>query len=412
MRFIAENLTKKNKMLSGKNILIGVTGGIAAYKSAFLIRLLIKEGANVKVVATPSALQFVTPLTLSTLSNNPVYSQFSNSNTGEWNSHVDLALWSDLFVIAPATANTIAKMANGICDNLLLATYFSSKSKVIVAPAMDLDMYLHPTVKNNISKLESFNNQIIKPTSGELASGLVGEGRMDEPENIFTVISDYFSNSDNLLSKKKVLITAGPTHENIDPVRFIGNRSSGKMGVELAERALKFGAEVTLIIGPSFIESSKAINRIDVSSAKEMYNAVHTNVGNADIIVMSAAVADYTPAHTHTSKLKKQDNVLEIKLIPTQDILKSVGKIKKHNQLLVGFALESDNELENAKKKLVSKHLDLIVLNSLNDKGAGFESETNKITIIDKNNKVDEYELKSKSKVATDIFNKIISLLN
>jgi len=396
-------------MLSGKNILLGVTGGIAAYKIASFVRLLKKEGALVKIIMTPSSFDFITPLTLSTLSNNPVYSSFSDANSGEWNSHVELALWADLFVIAPATANTIAKMVSGVCDNLLLATYFSAKSDVLIAPAMDLDMFLHPVTTANISKLKELHH-IINPTHGELASGLIGEGRMEEPEEILKHVKDYFTVSKSL-SKKKILITAGPTHEKIDPVRFIGNNSSGKMGVELAERALKLGAEVTLVIGPSEINTNSAIKRIDVVSAEEMYHAVHHYVNDADVIIMSAAVADYTPANTSQSKLKKKDSVLEIALKPTKDILKSVGELKKENQLLIGFALETDNELSNAKDKLKRKKLDAIVLNSLNDKGAGFAVPTNKITIIDKNNKTEEFELKSKAEVAVDIFNKIISLL-
>ena len=396
-------------MLSGKNILLGVTGGIAAYKIASFVRLLKKEGALVKIIMTPSSFDFITPLTLSTLSNNPVYSSFSDANSGEWNSHVELALWADLFVIAPATANTIAKMVSGVCDNLLLATYFSAKSDVLIAPAMDLDMFLHPVTTANISKLKELHH-IINPTHGELASGLIGEGRMEEPEEILKHVKDYFTVSKSL-SKKKILITAGPTHEKIDPVRFIGNNSSGKMGVELAERALKLGAEVTLVIGPSEINTNSAIKRIDVVSAEEMYHAVHHHVNDADVIIMSAAVADYTPANTSQSKLKKKDSVLEIALKPTKDILKSVGELKKENQLLIGFALETDNELSNAKDKLKRKKLDAIVLNSLNDKGAGFAVPTNKITIIDKNNKTEEFELKSKAEVAVDIFNKIISLL-
>ena len=398
-------------MLSGKKILLGVTGGIAAYKSASLVRLLIKEGASVQVIMTPSSKNFITPLTLSTLSNNPVFSSFSDNESGEWNSHVELALWADLFVIAPATANTLAKMATGICDNLLLATYFSAKSKVFIAPAMDLDMFLHPVITKNISQLEDLNHQIIKPTHGELASGLVGEGRMEQPEEIVNQIKDYFDNS-LVLSKKKVLITAGPTYEKIDPVRFIGNNSSGKMGVELAETALRLGAEVTLIIGPSSVKSHSDITRIDVVSAQEMYESVHQHNLDSDIIIMSAAVADYSPVTTHQSKLKKKDTSLKIDLKPTKDILKAVGEIKKDNQILVGFALETNNELENAKDKLLHKKLDLIVLNSLNDKGAGFAVNTNKVTLIDRNNIVEEFELKSKADVAKDVFNKILSLLH
>lgn len=397
-------------MFSGKNILLGVTGGIAAYKTANLIRLFKKAGANVQVIMTPAAKQFITPLTLSALSENPVFSEFSDINTGKWNSHVELGLWADFFIVAPATANTIGKMANGLCDNLLIATYLSAKCDVFVAPAMDLDMHEHPTTQNNISKLISNGNKIIEAQVGELASGLVGKGRMEEPENIFTSI--YASLNEGLpLSGKKVLITAGPTFEQIDPVRFIGNNSSGKMGYELAEKATKLGASVVLVSGPTKIKANNLINKIDVRSAEEMYNAVHKKVKEANIIIMAAAVADYTAKETQENKIKKNDGDLQVILTPTKDILASVGAIKSDKQLLVGFALETENEEANAKNKLSRKNLDFIVLNSLNDKGAGFEHDTNKITIIDKNNKVEEFELKAKSEVATDIFNKIISLL-
>jgi phosphopantothenoylcysteine decarboxylase/phosphopantothenate--cysteine ligase len=398
-------------MLTGKNILLGVTGGIAAYKTANLIRLFKKSGANVQVIMTPNSKQFITPLTLSTLSEQPVYSDFSDINTGEWNSHVELGAWADLFIIAPATANSISKMANGLCDNLLLATYLSAKCQVIIAPAMDLDMYKHVTTEENLRKLVSNGNKIIDPQIGELASGLVGKGRMEEPEEILSFISNYLKDG-LLLFGKKVLITAGPTFEQIDPVRFIGNYSSGKMGFELAKKANELGADVTLITGPTKINTSiNSINRIDVRSAEDMYKQVKGNYKSADIVLMAAAVADYTPFATEKDKIKKSENNLEIKLKATKDILSSLGESKKKNQILVGFALETNNEQLNAKDKLVRKNLDLIVLNSLNDKGAGFDYDTNKITIIDKNNKVEEYELKSKSEVATDIFNKIISLL-
>ncbi|MCB0381111.1 MAG: bifunctional phosphopantothenoylcysteine decarboxylase/phosphopantothenate--cysteine ligase CoaBC [Flavobacteriales bacterium] len=397
-------------MLKGKNILLGISGGIASYKIATLTRLLKKSGANIKVVMTPAAKEFITPLTLSTLSENPVYSSFADKQTGEWNSHVELGLWSDVMVVAPATANTIAKMANGICDNLLLATYLSAKCPVFVAPAMDLDMYLHPTTTKNINTLKEFGYTIIDAVDGELASGLVGKGRMEEPEKIAELLRDFFK-SEQLLKGKKVLITAGPTYEQIDPVRFIGNNSSGKMGVELAKKALDLGADVTLVIGPNKQVKVDGINWIDVKSAEEMYNQVHKHVKKADVVIMSAAVADFKPKKVSKQKIKKNNADLIIDLEPTQDILRSVGEIKTKNQLLVGFALESNNELENAKTKLKSKNLDLIVLNSLNDKGAGFEFDTNKISIIDNSNKVDKFELKSKSEVAHDIFNKIVSLL-
>jgi len=398
-------------MLTGKKILLGVSGGIAAYKIASLVRLLKKSGSDVKVVMTPSSKEFITPLTLSTLSENPIYSNFSDKDTGEWNSHVELGVWADAMIIAPATANTMSKMANGVCDNLLLATYLSSKCPVFVAPAMDLDMYQHPTTIKNIESLLSFGNIIIDAKEGELASGLVGKGRMEEPEEIHQTIVNYF-NQPKILSDKKVLITAGPTYEQIDPVRFIGNHSTGKMGVYLADEALKLGAEVTLVIGPNNLSINPKIKDISVKSAQDMYDAVHKYVNESDIIIMSAAVSDYTPENVSDIKIKKKTDSLQIDLIPTQDILKSVGKIKTDKQLLAGFALETNNEKENATKKLTSKNLDLIILNSLNDKGAGFGYETNKISIIDKNNNIDDYELKSKAEVAQDIFNKIISLLD
>ncbi|PCJ27040.1 MAG: bifunctional phosphopantothenoylcysteine decarboxylase/phosphopantothenate--cysteine ligase CoaBC [Flavobacteriales bacterium] len=397
-------------MLSGKNILLGVTGGIAAYKTATLIRLFKKSGANVQVVMTPDSKEFVTPLTLSTLSENPVHIEFSEDETGKWNSHVDLGLWADLFIIAPATANTISKMANGLCDNLLLATYLSAKCTVFVAPAMDLDMYKHATTKKNLDILASNGNKIIKAQFGELASGLVGEGRMEEPENIVKYIYNFLKEG-LVLSGKKILITAGPTFEQIDSVRFIGNNSSGKMGYALAEEAHKLGATITLVSGPTKINTTKTINKINVRSAEEMFNSVHENYKEADIIIMAAAVADYTPQEIQKGKIKKSDENLQIDLKLTKDILASIGKIKTKKQLLIGFALETSNEMANAKDKLFRKNLDFIVLNSLNDKGAGFEYDTNKITILDKNNKVEKYELKSKSEVATDVFNKIISLL-
>lgn len=403
-------------MLKGKNILLGITGGIASYKIATLTRLLKKSGANIKVVMTPAAKEFITPLTLSTLSENPVYSEFASRQTGEWNSHVELGLWADIFVIAPATANTIAKMANGICDNLLLATYLSAKCPVFIAPAMDLDMFKHPTTAKNINTLKTFGYNIIDAVEGELASGLLGKGRMEEPEKIAEIIHVFFktnpvSSTGLVLKNKKILITAGPTHEQIDPVRFIGNNSSGKMGLALAKQAKNLGADVTLIIGPNKLETVDGINWINVKTADEMYKQVHASVKKADIIIMSAAVADFKPKNTSLQKIKKNNSTLQIELEPTKDILKSVGEIKTNKQLLVGFALESDNELKNAKDKLKSKNLDLIILNSLNDKGAGFEFDTNKITIIDKKNKIDNFELKSKSDVAIDIFNKIVSLL-
>ena len=396
-------------VLSGKNILLGVTAGIAAYKTTYLVRLFIKAGAHVKVVMTPASKDFVTPLTLSTLSKNPVYSTFYDKEDENevWNNHVDLGLWADFVVIAPATANTMSKMANGICDNLLLATYLSSKCKVYFAPAMDLDMYKHNSTKENVQKLETFGNIMIPAEVGELASGLEGEGRMAEPENILAFIENHII-SGLPLRNKKVLITAGPTYEAIDPVRFIGNHSSGKMGFELAKEAANLGAEVILISGPSNESIKHAlIKRIDVVTAEEMYTAVHEHYATCNIAILSAAVADFKPDHAAVDKIKKIDAVLNINLVPTKDILASLGEAKK-NQFLVGFALETSNELENAKGKLRRKNLDLIVLNSLNDKGAGFKKATNKITLIDTEEKCQSFETKSKTEVAKDIFNEIL----
>jgi phosphopantothenoylcysteine decarboxylase/phosphopantothenate--cysteine ligase len=398
-------------MFGGKNILLGITGGIAAYKTANLVRLFKKSGANVQVVMTPDAKEFVTPLTLSTLSENPVHSVFADEESGEWTNHVELGLWADIFIIAPATANTIGKMANGLCDNLLMATYLSSKCQVFLAPAMDLDMYKHKTTTNNLQKLISNGNIIIDAKEGELASGLVGKGRMEEPENIFNTVNEYLKEG-LLLSGKKVLITAGPTFEQIDPVRFIGNNSSGKMGYELAEKAMLLGADVTIVSGPTSLKVSKSINKISVRSAQDMFESVIDNYKEADIIIAAAAVADFTPLNPQNDKIKKTEDSLRIDLKPTKDILASIGGLKTDKQLLIGFALETNNEKENAKSKLQRKNLDFIVLNSLNDKGAGFGYDTNQITIIDKNNNVEEYELKSKTEVASDIFNKIISLLS
>ncbi|MGB0887486.1 MAG: bifunctional phosphopantothenoylcysteine decarboxylase/phosphopantothenate--cysteine ligase CoaBC [Vicingaceae bacterium] len=397
-------------MFVGKNILLGITGGIAAFKTANLVRLFTKAGANVQVVMTPSAKDFVTPLTLSTLSGNPVHSILADDETGEWTNHVALGLWADIMIIAPATANTIGKMANGLCDNLLLATYLSAKCPVFIAPAMDLDMYKHETTNKNIKQLIANGNRLIDAAEGELASGLVGKGRMEEPELIFNHIKNFFKEG-LPLAGKTVLITAGPTFEQIDPVRFIGNNSSGKMGYELAHKANKLGANVILVSGPTHLKAANTIQTVNVRSAQEMYDAVHHYYKQAEIIIMAAAVADYTPENKHAQKLKKSDNKLQINLKATKDILGSIGKVKSRNQLLIGFALETDNEIINAQGKLERKNLDFIVLNSLNSKGAGFGFDTNKITIIDKNNNITDYELKSKSEVADDIFNKIISLL-
>ncbi|MEE9408508.1 MAG: bifunctional phosphopantothenoylcysteine decarboxylase/phosphopantothenate--cysteine ligase CoaBC [Polaribacter sp.] len=396
-------------VLSGKKVLLGITAGIAAYKTASLVRLFIKLGAEVKVIMTPASKDFITPLTLSTLSKNPVHTTFYDKEEENelWNNHVDLGLWADYMLVAPATANTLSKMSNGTCDNLLLATYLSAKCPVYFAPAMDLDMYIHPSTKESLNKLQSFGNVLIPATSGELASGLVGEGRMAEPEDIVSFIeSDILSRLP--LKGKKVLITAGPTYEAIDPVRFIGNHSSGKMGFAIANAAANLGAEVFLISGPSHQKIKHSlIHRIDVVSADEMYEASHTYFNDVDIAILSAAVADYKPKNIAHQKIKKKDSSLEIELTPTKDILASLGEIKKH-QFLVGFALETNNELENAKGKLKRKNLDAIVLNSLQDKGAGFATDTNKITIIDKEFNEKSFKLKSKVAVAEDIINEIV----
>jgi len=400
-------------ILSGKNILLGISAGIAAYKTASLVRLFIKAGANVKVVMTPASKDFITPLTLSTLSKNPVHSSFTNEDdTNEvWNNHVELGLWADYFIIAPATANTMSKMANGVCDNLLLATYLSAKCPVYFAPAMDLDMYKHASTLASFKKLKAFNNIIIPAASGELASGLVGEGRMAEPEDIVSFLENDILNK-LPLRNKKVLITAGPTYEAIDPVRFIGNHSSGKMGFELAKAAANLGAEVTLISGPTQQKVNHSlIHLVPVISAQEMYDAAHQYFKDVDIAILSAAVADYKPLKAATQKIKKNDTTLTLELTKTKDILASLGQIKT-NQFLVGFALETNNELENAKGKLKKKNLNLIVLNSLNDKGAGFKKETNKVTLIDNKENITAYALKSKTEVATDIFNQIIKQIH
>lgn len=396
-------------MLNGKNILLGITGGIAAYKTTFLTRLLIKAGANVKIILTDSASSFVSPLTLATLSKNPVFSDFVKTEAHEtdWNNHVELGLWADLMLIAPATANTMSKMTSGACDNLLLASYLSAKCPVFLAPAMDLDMYKHPSTKNSLEKLESFGNHIIPATSGELASGLNGEGRMAEPEEIITFIKRKLSLG-LPLTDKKVVITAGPTYEAIDPVRFIGNHSSGLMGFELAKTAARMGAEVYLITGPTHLSvSHDHINVIQVVSAEDMYRSAKMHFEEADIVICAAAVADYRPKDVARQKIKKKGEELNLELVRTTDILKSLGDQKK-NQFLVGFALETENEIENAIGKLKRKNLDAIVLNSMNDKGAGFGGTTNKISFIDTNSDIKTFELKTKAEVAVDIFNEIL----
>jgi phosphopantothenoylcysteine decarboxylase/phosphopantothenate--cysteine ligase len=396
-------------VLSGKKILLGVSGGIAAYKTANLVRLFIKAGAQVQVVMSPASLHFVTPLTLATLSKNPVYSTFYNEEegNGEWNNHVELGLWADLMIVAPATANTLSKMANGNCDNLLIATYLSAKCPVYFAPAMDLDMYKHPSTLDSFHKLKSFGNIIIPAESGELASGLSGEGRMAEPENIVAFLEN------DLLQKlplkgKKILITAGPTYEAIDPVRFIGNHSSGKMGFDIANEAVNKGAEVILVTGPTHLNvQNSTIKLIRVTSAQDMYDACHEFYNSVDVAIAAAAVADYRPKNVANQKIKKNDTTFSIELEKTKDILASLGEQKK-NQYLIGFALETENEIEHAKQKIQKKNLDLIVLNSLNDEGAGFGKATNKVTFISKEFAIEPKELKSKEEVAQDIINKVI----
>jgi phosphopantothenoylcysteine decarboxylase/phosphopantothenate--cysteine ligase len=397
--------------LKGKKIVLGITGSIAAYKAAYLVRGLIKKGAEVQVVMTPAAKEFITPLTLSTLTKKPVVSEFFSRRDGTWHSHVDLGLWADLMIIAPASAATIGKMARGIADNMLITTYLSMKSPVLVAPAMDLDMFAHPATQQNIDILRSYGNHIIEPGEGELASELIGKGRMEEPENIVTVVEDFFAQK-KTLHKKKIVITAGPTYEKIDPVRFIGNHSSGKMGYALAEECAQRNAEVILISGPVQLTCKHPnIQRIDVTSAQEMYEAAIQHFTTADAAILCAAVADFTPITTSEEKIKRKSDQLNIKLQPTQDIAAQLGKIKTKQQYLVGFALETNNEKENAKGKLERKNLDFIVLNSLQDKGAGFQTDTNKITIIDKNNSIN-YPLKSKRLVAQDIINKLCELFS
>ena len=395
--------------LENKKIIIGITGGIAAYKINYLVRDFVKAGAEVRIVMTKPTEDFVSPLTLSTLSRNKVYTDFYDENK-TWNNHVELALWADVMLIAPCTANTLAKIANGICDNFLMAVYMSAKCPVIIAPAMDLDMYAHPAVTRNLNIIESFGHKIIPAEYGELASGLIGQGRLAEPETIFRTIDNEFIKTDPAFAGKKILITAGPTYENIDPVRFIGNHSSGKMGFDLAKEAAKRGAEVTLISGPSSQKTDdKNIDVYRVTSAQEMFDEVFKHYENTDIAIMSAAVADYTPKVKATEKIKKNDNELTIELIKNKDILRTMGEKKTH-QFLVGFALETQNEEENAKGKLVKKNLDMIVLNSLRDEGAGFANATNKIKIFTPT-EAQSFTLKSKEEVARDILNFIAQKL-
>lgn len=398
-------------MLKGKHIVLGITGGIAAYKSAYLLRLLIKAGAEVQVVMTPSAKEFITPVTLSALSGKPVVSEFFTANTGEWHSHVDLGLWADAMVIAPATASTIGKMANGVADNMLVTTYLSAKAPVFVAPAMDLDMMAHPSTCRNLQLLKSYGNHIIEPAVGELASHLVGKGRMEEPENIVKALEEFFAKQ-KTLSGKKVLVTAGPTYEKIDPVRFIGNYSSGKMGYAIAEEAASRGAEVTLVSGPVDIKvSGRGINVVKVESARQMLEACEAHFGDSDIAVMCAAVADYAPAHSSDKKIKREGHdVPVIELVKNPDIAKTLGEAKRQGQILVGFALETDHEETNAQGKLASKHLDMIVLNSLRDAGAGFGTDTNKVTIYTADGRALPFCMKSKAEVAGDILDTIETL--
>ena len=397
--------------LEGKKIILGVTGSIAAYKAAMLLRLLVKEGAEVQVVITAAGKEFITPVTLSALSGKPVISEFFGANVGTWNSHVDLGLWADIMLVAPATASTIAKMANGIADNMLVTTYMSAKCPVFVAPAMDLDMFAHPSTQRNIEILKSFGNSIIEPSVGELASGLTGKGRMEEPENIIEIIAEHF-NLNKALKEKTFLVTAGPTIEKIDPVRYIGNFSSGKMGYAIAEELADCGAKVILVSGPVNLSTNKRnIEIVKVESASEMYSECLARFPDCDGAVMCAAVADFTPVFVDNMKTKRGNENWKIELQPTKDIAAALGELKKENQIIAGFALETNDETDNARKKLESKNLDFIVLNSLNDKGAGFQVDTNKITIIDKSNNQQFFELKSKQEVAVDIVNKIKSIL-
>ncbi|MCP9612057.1 bifunctional phosphopantothenoylcysteine decarboxylase/phosphopantothenate--cysteine ligase CoaBC [Coprobacter tertius] len=398
--------------MKGKKIVLGITGSIAAYKAAYLVRALVKKGAEVQVVMTPAGKEFITPVTLSALTGKPVISEFFTANDGTWHSHVDLGLWADAMVIAPATASTIGKMANGIADNMLITTYLSSKAPVFVAPAMDLDMFAHPSTRRNIDLLKSYGNHIIEPAEGELASHLCGKGRMEEPDRIVTVLEDFFSKKKSLTGEK-IVITAGPTYEKIDPVRFIGNYSSGKMGFALAEECAERGAEVTLIAGPVSLNShNSSIRRVDVETAEEMFRETVEAFKNASVGIMCAAVADFTPASTADVKIKRTGEELSIALKPTRDIAAALGEIKKPEQKLIGFALETHNEVFNAQEKMRRKNLDFIVLNSLQDKGAGFRCDTNKITIFGIDGEKREYEMKSKAAVAADIIDFLEAIMH
>ncbi len=399
-------------MLKGKHIILGVTGSIAAYKAAYIIRALVKKGAEVQVVITPAGKEFITPITLSTLSSRPVISEFFSNRDGSWNSHVDLGLWADAMLVAPATASTIGKMACGIADNMLITTYLSCKAPVFVAPAMDLDMFAHPSTQQNLERLRSYGNHIIESAEGELASHLVGKGRMEEPDKIVAVLEEFFS-TQSVLEKKKIVVTAGPTYEKIDPVRFIGNYSSGKMGFALAEACAERGADVTLIAGPVALKTKhQGIRRVDVESADDMYEAAMAAFSDADIGILCAAVADYRPAEPANKKIKRGDGEeMTLRLIPNKDIAAAMGAVKREGQVLVGFALETNDEATNAESKLKRKNLDFIVLNSLRDAGACFRYDTNKISIIDRRGESVSYPLKSKREVADDIVNKLATLL-
>ncbi|WP_290450968.1 bifunctional phosphopantothenoylcysteine decarboxylase/phosphopantothenate--cysteine ligase CoaBC [uncultured Muribaculum sp.] len=398
-------------MLKGKHIILGISGGIAAYKSAYLLRLLVKAGAEVQVVMTPAAKEFITPVTMSALSGKPVVSEFFTANTGEWHSHVDLGLWADAMIIAPATASTIAKMANGVADNMLITTYLSAKAPVFIAPAMDLDMFAHPSTTRNLELLRSYGNHIIEPASGELASHLVGKGRMEEPEVIASVLDRFFDRGMSLAGKH-IMITAGPTYEKIDPVRFIGNYSSGKMGYAIAEEAASRGADVTIVSGPVALKAvNPRIKVVDVESAREMLEACERIFPSCDTAIMCAAVADYAPAHPADRKIKREhDDLPVIELVKNSDIAATLGAMKKPGQRLVGFALETDNEMSNALHKLKAKNLDIIVMNSLRDKGAGFRTDTNKVTIYKLDGGELHFDMKPKREVASDIIDTLLSL--
>ncbi len=398
--------------LTGKRIILGVTGSIAAYKAVYLLRLLIKEGADVQVIMTPSAKKFVGPVTFSALSGKPVLSEFFSSEGGDWNSHVDMGVSADLMLVAPVTATTLGKMANGIADNLLVTTYLSTRCPVIFAPAMDMDMYVHPSTQENLKILKGHGNFVIEPGRGELASGLEGQGRMEEPEEILHYIRQFgpVPSKKKLLSKR-VLVTAGPTHENIDPVRFIGNHSTGKMGYAIAEAFAAEGAKVTLVSGPVSIENrASGVELIDVTTAEEMFEVCMGLIEGIDIAVFNAAVSDFTPIETSLQKVKRGKEDWTIRLTPTRDIAAAMGQAKKDEQLFVGFALETDNELEHARSKLQKKNLDLIVLNSLQEAGAGFGTDTNKVTMIDRSGNTEEYELKPKSLVAVDLVERVVKM--